>query len=98
MIRQAGKPAATTERRTEWSLMLLFGILTAGIVAIDIFYFYYRNYERQFRAQAGRQLAAIAELKVNQLVQYRKERLGDANTFYPIFPKQTSQAGVSGIQ
>ena len=48
--------------------------------------------------EIGGQLAAIAELKVNQLVQYRKERLGDANTFYPIFPKQTSQAGVSGIQ
>ena len=55
---------------------LIFLFLATGIVAIG--YFYFRNYERQFRAEAAQQLAAIAELKVNGLAQYRKERLGDA--------------------
>jgi PAS domain S-box-containing protein len=80
VIRQAGKAAATNGRRAEWGFLLVFAFLAAGIVTVVSLY--YRNYERQFRAQAERQLAAIAELKVNQLVQYRKERLGDANTFY----------------
>jgi hypothetical protein len=44
--------------------------------------FYYRNYERQFRAEAERQLSAIAELKSDELAQYRKERLWDAATFF----------------
>ena len=44
--------------------------------------FYYRHYERQFRAAAERQLAAIAELKVGELAQYRKERLEDAAIFF----------------
>ena len=55
---------------------LVFLPLVAGIVAIG--YFYYRHYERQFCLEAGQQLAAIAELKVGELVKYRQERLGDA--------------------
>ena len=60
--------------------MLIFVLLAAGIVTVG--YRYYRNYERQFRAEAEHQLSAIAELKVDELVQYRKERLGDAATFF----------------
>ena len=44
--------------------------------------FYYRHYERQFRAAAEHQLAAIADLKVNELAQYRKERMDDAAIFF----------------
>src|SRR5208283_4982754 len=44
--------------------------------------FYYRQYARNFRAEAELRLSTIAGLKVDELVQYRKERLGDANTFY----------------
>jgi len=40
------------------------------------------HYERQFRAAAEHQLSAIAELKVNELAQYRKERLEDAAIFF----------------
>jgi PAS domain S-box-containing protein len=69
-----------TERRAEWGLLLIFVILSLGIVVGGTFY--YRHYERQFRAAAERQLAAIAELKVGELVQYRKERLEDAALFF----------------
>ncbi len=69
-----------TERRAEWGLLLIFALLSLGIVAGGAFY--YRHYERQFRVAAERQLSAIAELKVGELAQYRKERLEDAALFF----------------
>jgi len=68
------------ERRAGWGFMLVFVLLTAGILTAGSLY--YQNYKRQFRFAAERQLSAIADLKVKQLMQYRKERLGDADTFY----------------
>jgi len=68
-----------TARRAEWGLLLIFAILSFGIVMGGAFY--YRHYEQHFRAEAGRQLSAIAELKADELAQYRKERLWDAGTF-----------------
>ncbi|MFZ2491879.1 MAG: PAS domain S-box protein [Thermoanaerobaculia bacterium] len=58
---------------------LIFALLAISIVASG--YGYYRSIERQFRAETEQQLLAIAELKVSELVQYRRERLGDAATF-----------------
>jgi PAS domain S-box-containing protein len=69
-----------TERRAERGLLFIFAILSLGIVAGGAFY--YRHYEQQFRAEAERRLTAIAELKVDELVQYRKERLWDADAFF----------------
>ena len=63
-----------------WLFLLIFVLLAVGIVATGIFY--YRNYERQFRTEAEQQLTAIAELKVGELSQWRKERLGDATTLH----------------
>ena len=62
-----------TERRAEWGLLLIFAILALGIVAGGAFY--YRHYERQFRAAVEHQLVAIAELKAEEPAQYRVERL-----------------------
>ena len=59
---------------------MIFVLLVAGIVTAGCLY--YRNYEQQFRAAAERQLTAIAELKVGELAQYRKERLEDASIFF----------------
>ncbi len=68
------------ERRAEWGLLLIFAILSLGIVAGGAFY--YRHYERQFRAAVEQELSAIADLKVDELAQYRKERLEDAVVFF----------------
>lgn len=57
-------------------LLLAFCLLVSGIVTIG--YLYYRNYEGQLRLRAEEQLTTISELKVEQLTQWRKERLGDA--------------------
>jgi PAS domain S-box-containing protein len=74
------KAVAKEERRVAYPLVLVFAILSLGIVVGGTFY--YRNYERQFRTGIESQLSAIAELKADQLAQYRKERLGDAATFF----------------
>ena len=60
-----------------WLIFILFaiGILTSG-------YFAYHNYENNYRKEIEHQLSSIAELKVNQLVQWRKERLSDAVLFF----------------
>jgi len=65
-----------TGRRTAYVLVLIFVLLAAGIVSAGSLY--YRNYEKQYRAGVESQLSAIADLKVGELVQFRKERLGDA--------------------
>ncbi|MBF8306116.1 MAG: multi-sensor signal transduction histidine kinase, partial [Acidobacteria bacterium] len=44
--------------------------------------FYYRNYEQHHRVEVERQLSAIAELKVDELAQWRKERLGDGSILF----------------
>ncbi len=76
--RSAG-PLPTQARRGRW-LVALFLVLAAGILSAGRFY--YQNYEQQFRAQVELQLASIAELKLGELRQYRKERLGDASILF----------------
>ena len=66
--------------RAGFAFLLVFFLLAAGIIATGTFY--YRNYERHYRAEVEQQLSAIAELKVSQLVQWRKERLEDGSVFF----------------
>jgi len=63
-----------------WLLGLIFVCLAAGIVAEGNFY--YRNYEKHYRSEVERQLSAIADLKVGELVQWRKERLADGAVLF----------------
>ena len=59
---------------------MIFVCLATGIVAAGTFY--YRNHEKNYRAQVDRQLSAIADLKVDELVQWCKERLADGAVFF----------------
>jgi PAS domain S-box-containing protein len=59
-------------------------LLLAGILAIFIAaggYLYYRHQANTIREQKHTELQAISELKINQLVQWRKERIGDGRVF-----------------
>ncbi|OGR02857.1 MAG: hypothetical protein A2520_01815 [Deltaproteobacteria bacterium RIFOXYD12_FULL_53_23] len=56
-------------------ITLLFACLAIGIIVVGLSI--YRNYERDHRREMENQLSTIAELKVNQLREYRRERLGD---------------------
>ncbi|MEW5957601.1 MAG: PAS domain S-box protein [Chloroflexota bacterium] len=68
------------EKRGLAGLILVFVVLVGGIAAAG--YLYYRHYEQQYRLEVERQLSTIAALKVDELVQWRNERLGDAAVLY----------------
>jgi PAS domain S-box-containing protein len=68
------------ERRAFFVYISTFFLLAIGFAVSG--YQSYRNYEQQFRAQTERQLSAIAELKVKELVNWRRERLIDAELLH----------------
>ena len=68
------------ERLAGLTLLLIFGLLAAGIVTAG--YLAYRNDEQHYRDEVARQLSSIAELKVSELTQWRKERLADGDILF----------------
>ena len=68
------------EKGVLFKLFSLFVIVAMIIIVAG--YFYYISYEKQYLAGIKEQLTAIADLKEGELVQWRKERLGNANVFY----------------
>jgi PAS domain S-box-containing protein len=83
--RTAGAPEcanalAASGSRVSWLFLLVFLLLAVGITATG--YLYYRSYERNYRTEVERQLSAIADLKVGELAQWRKERLADAGVLF----------------
>ena len=73
-------PHEKTTSSGGYGFLLVFILLAAGIVASG--FFSYRNYKRKFRVGIERQLLGVAELKVNELVAWRAERLADASIFF----------------
>ena len=59
---------------------MIFGLLAAGIVTAGCLA--YRNYAKHYRDEVARQLSSIAELKVSELTQWRKERLADGDILF----------------
>lgn len=66
--------------RAEYALLLAFLLLAAGIVTVG--YLYQLGHDRRYRVEVEHRISAIAEMKVRDVVQYRKERLGDAAIFF----------------
>jgi len=70
-------PARLRAEKTPWLLLLVFILLSAGIAAVGLSYY---NAEKATHLEDQRsQLAAVADLKVGQIVAWRLERLGDAS-------------------
>ena len=76
-------------RFTDWSLIelnlnvvrvypYLIVFFVFAILTVIVFNYYYRDSEEQFRHGVELQLLAVTEFKTEELVQWRKERLGDA--------------------
>jgi hypothetical protein len=61
-------------------LAIVFIILAIGLISAG--YFYYKNFKKTHRIGIEQQLTAIADLKVGEIVQWRKERLGNASVYY----------------
>lgn len=75
------------EVRAAGLYIILFLFLSAGLSAVG--YFSYQSFRKNYLAEAERQLSAIAELKVSELVRWRKERMGDGEVLYnnPVFSR-----------
>ncbi|MEI7637876.1 MAG: PAS domain S-box protein [Syntrophus sp. (in: bacteria)] len=59
------------------AIVMLF-LLIAGII-LTAWFLYYRQSENNFRTEMENQLTTITDLKVSEIVQWKKERLSDAN-------------------
>ena len=66
--------------RSIFVFVMIFVLLATGIILTGILY--YLSYEKNHRAEVEHQLAAIADLKVADLAQWRRERMGDAAVIY----------------
>ncbi len=64
------------KRGIEWSFLLWFLLLAAGITLVGTRYLSHQQSNARITAQAA--LEAIADLKIQQIVNWRKERLKDA--------------------
>jgi PAS domain S-box-containing protein len=68
------------EKRALYNYGSIFFLLAMFITGSG--YLSYRNFKQEFQSQAANQISAIAELKANGLVNWRKERFGDAIFFF----------------
>lgn len=68
--------AADNSWKILWKLILIFFLLSAGILALG--YLYYVDQKARFQREIEAQLNAIADLKVKQITAWRRERLHDA--------------------
>ncbi|MHB8890316.1 MAG: cache domain-containing protein [Acidobacteriaceae bacterium] len=64
------------DRVWNWVWIALFGVAAFAMAAGG--YWLYRHETQYIRSEKQRELKAIAELKANQIVAWRKERLADA--------------------
>ena len=69
-----------TYKGVPYLLVLVFMILSLGIVTGS--FLYYQVQATQYRAKVVQELSGVVNLKVGELTQWRKERLGDAAVFY----------------
>ncbi|MEI6310516.1 MAG: cache domain-containing protein, partial [bacterium] len=68
------------KQRLPVGLIVIFVLLSVGIVSAG--YLYYHGYETSHRQEVEKQLIAVGDLKVAELAQWRKERLGDGGIFF----------------
>lgn len=70
-------------RKTSWQLILVFLMLVILISSVG--FFYYQSQKKDIKKNIQNELLAIADLKVDQIVNWRKERLADAQTIHNNF-------------
>jgi PAS domain S-box-containing protein len=63
--------------QTPWYLILTFALLSLGILVTGLFY--YRQQKAFFKQQKSEELISVVDLKIRQIVDWRNERIGDAN-------------------
>jgi len=78
----AEAPGAPREKQppARWYFFPILVLLLTGIVIGG--YLYYRQYEKQYCRMIENELASIADMKAEELAQFRKERLADGAMFF----------------
>ncbi len=86
------KPRPHESPPSVWMLVTIFLCLATGFSAIG--YVYYRTERQKALTAKQDELAAIADLKVRSLHQWRREQWGDANrvTYHPRLARQVARA------
>ena len=64
-------------RKIYWYLVVVFFLFSAGIGTGG--YFFFGHQKKKLKEKDWEQLAAIADLKVGQIINWRKERIGDGS-------------------
>ena len=64
-------------KKIYWYLIVVFFLFSAGIGTGG--YFFFEHQKRKLKEKEWEQLAAIADLKVGQIMNWRKERIGDGS-------------------
>lgn len=77
--------AERREKQSQALFFLIFGVSAIAIMAAG--YVSYINFKKDFHKQLDDQLSAVADLTVNRLMDWRSERLGDAEVLRtsPVF-------------
>lgn len=73
------EPLESAERRGRYIFAATFVCLAAGLIVAGILY--HRNFEKHYRAEAGRVLSAVAGLKAAEVGHYRRIQLEHAAIF-----------------
>jgi len=66
--------------RPPYGLLAIFALV--ALIIVGVAYVYFRAFEREFRHGIESELTAVADLKVNELALWRRERIADGNVFY----------------
>ncbi|RPI06903.1 MAG: PAS domain S-box protein [Ignavibacteriae bacterium] len=79
-----------SKRITPWFLIIVFFLLVIGILSIG--FFFYQGQQRHIETEAKNNLTAIADLKVDQIVQWRTVQMSNAELIYDdiLFVKQAA--------
>ena len=83
-------------RKIPWHLLLIFCCLSLGILLIG--YIYYQHQVAHIKQDKQNDLAAIMDLKIRQIVNWRQERLGDARVIYERPPSRPSHQRLFGAE
>jgi PAS domain S-box-containing protein len=75
-----GTVAFSPKLSAEGKLLLIFGLFTAGIIATGSNFYY--QHKKMYSDGVHRQLATIAELKMDELKQWREDKKADVSIFF----------------
>ena len=68
------------KRTTHWFLITVFLLFVTGILVTG--FLFYQSQQQHIKTDAQNNLAAIADLKVDQIDQWRNEQVNDAEIIF----------------